>query len=82
MLSRSAGPCHNPAVFSALFPNALKMPQRLAELFAKMIPKGGIMSVSDTMALTLLVTGSISFYILLQAAINVLRQRKGHHGDQ
>ena len=47
-----------------------------------MIPKGGIMSVSETMALTLLVTGSISFYILLQAAIDVLRHGKGRRGDQ
>ena len=40
------------------------------------------MSVSETMALTLLVTGSISFYILLQAAIDVLRHGKGHHRDR
>ena len=37
------------------------------------------MSVTETMALTLLVTGSISFYILLQATIDVLRRKKRQH---
>ncbi len=36
------------------------------------------MSVTETLAITLLVTGSISFYILLQAAIDVLRHRGEH----
>lgn len=35
------------------------------------------MSVTETMALTLLVTGSISLYLLLQAAIDVLRHGTG-----
>lgn len=36
------------------------------------------MTVSETMALTLVVTGGISFYILLQAAIDVIRHRHDH----
>jgi hypothetical protein len=48
-------------------------------MFTKLIPKGVFMSVTETMALTLLVTGGISFYILLQAAIDVLRHRNHHH---
>ncbi len=32
------------------------------------------MTVTETMELTLLVTGSITFYILLQAAIDVVRR--------
>ena len=38
------------------------------------------MSVTETMALTLLVTGSLTFYILLQATVDLLRRRK-RQGD-
>lgn len=33
------------------------------------------MSVTHTMTMTLLVTGSLSFYLILHAAIDVLRHR-------
>ena len=35
------------------------------------------MSVTETLTVTLLVTGGVSFYILLQAAIDVLRHGSG-----
>lgn len=34
------------------------------------------MSVSDTMTLALLVTGSLSLYLILTAALDVLRQSR------
>ena len=51
----------------------MKLPQSLGELFAKMIRKGDIMSVTDTMTMTLLVTGSLSLYLILQAAVDLYR---------
>jgi len=35
------------------------------------------MTVTETMALTLIVTGSLSLYLILQAAIDLIR-RRGH----
>ena len=43
-------------------------------------PEGGIMSVTDTMTLTLLVTGSLSLYLLIQAAVDLYRN--GFHDDK
>jgi hypothetical protein len=74
--------CNIPAVFRALFPNATKLPQIVADMFTKLIPKGVFMTVTETMAVTLLVTGGISLYILVQAAIDVLRHGNRHNGDQ
>jgi hypothetical protein len=58
-----------------LFPIAIKLPQSLGELFAKMIRKGDIMSVTESMTLTLLVTGSLSLYLILHAAVDLYRHR-------
>jgi hypothetical protein len=35
-----------------------------------------MMTVTHTMTMTLLATGSLSFYLILHAAIDVLRQRR------
>ena len=49
------------------------MALRAAELLIKMIRKAAIMSVSETMALTLLVTGGLSLYIIVHAAVDLFR---------
>ena len=41
-----------------------------------MIRKGDIMSITETMVLTLLVTGSLSLYLILHAAIDLYRHRQ------
>jgi hypothetical protein len=38
-----------------------------------MFRKGAIMTVSETMALTLLVTGSLSLYLIIHAAVDIFR---------
>jgi hypothetical protein len=39
----------------------------------KMIQKGNIMSVTETMTLTLLITGGLSLYLVLHAVIDLYR---------
>jgi hypothetical protein len=59
----------------------MKMPQCIVELLHGMDHrKGGIMSVSETMALTLLVTGSLSLYLVLHAVLDLYRH--GPHRDE
>ena len=38
-----------------------------------MIRKGAIMSISETMALILLLTGSLSLYLIVHAAVDLYR---------
>ena len=57
------------------------MALRAAELLIKMIRKAAIMSVSETMALTLLLTGSLSLYIIVHAAVDLYRHGFGERED-
>jgi hypothetical protein len=59
---------------AAGFAVAMMSPQSVGELGATRFARGFLMTVTETMELTLLVTGSITFYILLQAAIDVVRR--------
>ena len=37
-----------------------------------------MMTLTDTMTLTLLITGSLSLYLLIHAALDLIRRRSNH----
>ena len=55
----------------------MNSPHSIVDLDATMFRKGTIMTVSETMALSLLVAGGLSLYLIIHAVVDLYRHGLG-----